>query len=484
MLNDKVARPIQESILALLVWDDKNGGMFARRLEPEVFDGDYEELARRVGRHWATYNRAPRGQIDELFTDLAKDKTGRGQTYSQLFIHLLELFQHGLNPTFLFDQVDKFERTQHLKRLTQNIAAAVSARGEDALDECETWLDDYRRKRVEASGKRRTAFEVDTVLSSLGSINREFDMGIGPLDRGYVIPARGELMALLATPGTGKSWGLVHIAKRALLRRRRVLYASCEMSTDVVMSRFYQSIFAVPKRTADSEVTRLLIEDDKIAGFSRERVQADFALLDSNAPTEVNLRMRNLGWMFKNIVTIGYAMGELTPAKLEAAIDHEATVYGFVPDMVMVDYLGIMKVDIRDIRNSVGQNAKDLRGLAQRRNIAMVIAQQVSREGKKAEDAGQLVDVQHTAEDWSLIGTSDVALTLSRTRLETDLGLIRLLTAKVRGEAAEYITLCTQDYPRGQFALDSHRLPSKYKDLRDAFAGKLEQEASRDDGEG
>lgn len=483
MLNDKVARPIQESILALLVWDDKHGGMFARRLEPEVFDGDYEELARRVGRYWATYNRAPRGQIDELFADYFKEETGRGLTYAQLFTHLLELYQHGLNPQFLFDNVDRFERTQGLKRLTQNIAEAVMARGEEALDDCELEIDTYRRRRIEASGNRRTAFDVEAVLGSLAGVSREFDTGIEPLDRGYVIPARKELMVLLATPGSGKSWSLVHLAKRALLRRRKALYVSCEMTADAVMARFYQSILGVPKRAADSEVTRILLDDGKVGGFTRERVQADFALLDDNAQTEISVRLRNLGWLFRNIVVLGYAANELTPAKLEAAIDHEAAVHGFVPDMVLVDYLGIMKVDNRDMRISMGQNAKELRGLAQRRNIAMVAAQQVSREGKNTEEAGRLIDVQHAAEDWSLIGTADIAITLSRTKLESELGLMRLLTAKVRGEQSQYTVLCTQDYPRGQFVLEAHRLPSKYKDLVKAFGEEIGRAQKEKDGE-
>jgi hypothetical protein len=254
------------------------------------------------------------------------------------------------------------------------------------------------------------------------------------------------------------------------------------MSADMVMSRFYQSILGIPRRASESEITRLLLNDDgKIGGFSRERVQVDFALLDSNALTELGVRLRNLGWMFRNIVAIGYAMGELTPAKLEAAIDHEATVHGFVPDMIIVDYLGIMKNDIRDLRNSIGQNAKDLRGLAQRRNIAMVIGQQVSREGEKAEEAGRLVDVQHTAEDWSLIGTSDIALTISHTKVEKALGLMRLLTAKVRSEKSEYTVLCTQDYQRGQFVLEAHRLPSKYKDLQKAFVASLDKDDKDND---
>mgnify|MGYP001595239919 CR=1 FL=1 len=481
MLNDKVDRKLQESILAVLVGDDEEGGKFARRLDPEKFDGDYEEVARRAGRYWATYNRAPKSQIDELFIDIAKDKTGRGLTYSQLFVHLLMAYQDGINTQFLFDSVDKFERKQDLKRLTQNISQAVQAKEEAALEECDKWIDDYRRQRVEAGGKRRTAFEVDSILGSLGKISREFDTGIGPLDKGYVIPARSELMALLGTSGSGKSWGLVHIAKRALFRRRKVLYVTCEMSPDAVMSRFYQSILAVPKRSSDADVTRFLLDDGKVAGFARERVQADFALLDSNAPTEVSTKLRNLGWMFKNIIVTGYSMGELTPARLEAALDYEATVHSFVPDMVMVDYLGIMKVDTKDMRISMGQNAKDLRGIAQRRNIAMVIAQQISREGKNVEEAGRLVDVQHTAEDWSLIGTADIALTMSRTKLESELGLMRLLTAKVRGEQSQYTVLCTQDYPRGQFVLETYRMPNKYKDLLKAFAQAQEGEATKDD---
>ncbi len=455
MLHDKVPTSSQESILALLLYDDAHGGTIASMVTPELFDGEYEEIARRVGRYWAKYNCAPKRQTDELFSDVFGEPTGRDLTYAQLFVHLLELHQNGINVTFLQDTVNRFTRTQRLKHLVVKLAEDVRARGEAALEDADKEMDTYRQQRVDGGSKRRTLFEVEAILASMSKNTKEFTTGIEPLDRGYVVPSRGELMVLLGTPGTGKSWGLVHIAKQAMLARRRVLYATCEMSPDVVATRFYQSILGVPKRRAESMVTSFKMDDGKFAGFDREAVQPEFALMDEYAQTEITVRMRRLEWVFRNLSIRGYAAGELTPGLLNAAIDNDVAMHGFIPDMVIVDYLGIMDVDKKDMRVSMGRNAVSLRGIAQSRGVAMVAAQQISREGKKAMDAGQDVDVQHTAEDWSLIGTTDVAITLSKTKLESELGLMRLLTAKVRGERAHYSVLCTQDYSRGQFALEA-----------------------------
>lgn len=481
MLRDKVPTTSQESILALLLYDDVHGGAIASMVTPELFDGEYEEIARRVGRYWAKYNCAPKRQTDELFADIFGDTAeGRSVTYAQLFVHLLELHQSGINVTFLQDTVNRFTRTQRLRHLVVKLAESMRTRGEDALEDADRDMDVYRQQRVDGGSKRRTLFEPEAVLANLSKNSREFTTGIEPLDRGNVVPTRGEMMVLLGTPGTGKSWGLIHFAKQAMLARKKVLYASCEMSADVVAARFYQAILSIPKRRMESVVTGFSYDDGKFAGFTREQVQADFALMDDYALDELTVRMRRFGWIFRNLSIRSYAAGELTPGLLNAAIDNDVAMHDFVPDMVIVDYLGIMDVDKKDMRVSMGRNAINLRGIASSKNIAMVAAQQISREGKKAMDAGQDVDVQHTAEDWSLIGTVDVAITLSKTKLEAELGLMRLLTAKVRGEKAHYSILCTQDYSRGQFALEATRIPSGYGDKLKTF-GKVQSSGKEAD---
>lgn len=471
-LSDTIGPRLQESLITLLIWDDTHGATVARLLSPEMFDGDYQEIARRVGRYWQQYNRAPAYQADELFDDLAD----KGETFANLFVHTLQLYQAGINPAFLLDTVHKFVRTRSLEQVAVNVLEQLQARGPDAVDEADAALDAYRRQRVAAASHGLTLFEVDTVLASLSNITREFDTGIEDLDKGYVLPARGELMVLVGVTGTGKSWGLTHLSKRAMARRRKVLYVTCEMSEGAVAARFYQSLLGVSRRPVESTVTRLMLDrDGKFAGFGRDKVESDFSLTDPSANLELTVRIRRMESTFRNLHIRGYAAQDLTVEKLEAAIDEDAATTGFVPDMVVVDYLGEMKLDPNNLRIMLGHTVKALRGLAQRRNLAIATAHQA---GRSAKDAGE-VDLQHIAEDWTIVGTADIVLTMTQTKLEAELGLMRLYTAKVRNEASHYTVLVTQDYTRGQFAIESKRLPSNYSRMVKEFENAQTREAQR-----
>lgn len=478
MLSNKVGRPIQESLLALLIYDDTHGGVVAKLLSPEMFDGDYADIARRVGDYWQSYNKAPGTQVDDLFADIFTERTGRDLTYGDLFVHLMQLHEEGVNAAFLLDSINKFTRFQNLKRLLTESAEKAQSLGEESLEDVDRAIDDYRKVKTNTIAPAVTLFDVEQILAHIQRRSTEFDTGIKELDKAYIGPARGTLFLILGPPGAGKSWSLIQIGKRALLRRKRVLYVSCEMDAYEVGSRFYQTILGLTTRQPNSLVTRLLYDDDgKFRGFERNEVKSDFSLMDDLAGVELAVRIRNLESMFSNLRIRRYPPGQLTPEMLDGVIDVDASTSGFVPDIILQDYIGIMKTDPKNLRITLGHNGIGLRGIAVSRNVAMVTAQQVSREGVKEQKAGREIDIEHTAEDWSLMGTADMALTMSQTKAEATLGLMRLFVGKGRNEAGRFSVLVSQNYAQGQFAVDSYRIPSGYTKAVDQFI--TEQENGR-----
>jgi KaiC/GvpD/RAD55 family RecA-like ATPase len=484
-LNDKVGRPIQESLLALLIFDEKHGSVVARSLSPEEFDGDYADIARRVGNYWSTYNKPPKMQVDDLFADIFTERTGRDQTYGDLFVSLMRLHEEGLNAEFLLDTIARFTRFQSLKRVLISSAELARAKGEDSLEEIDTALDNYRRLQIDrSSGEMLSLLDFEPILKHLQERSVEFNTGIKELDRNYIAPARGQLFLLLGTTGIGKSWGLIHLANRALIRRKRVLYITLEMDAAAVGARFYQALMAVSTRQSESLTTRFVFDEGQFAGFEQEQIKSDFLLFDEDtAHVELAVRVRNFEWMFKNLRIKRFAPGELTPELIEAVVDTEAASSGFIPDMIVVDYVGIMKVDPNNMRITLGHAGVGLRRIAVQRNIAMVTAQQASRVGISEQKAGREVDIEHTAEDITLINTSDTAVTMSQTKMEGELGLMRLLVAKMRGGKGRFTTLVTQDYTRGQFVVESHPLPSRYSKVLKEFNEELAREQESDDKE-
>ena len=148
------------------------------------------------------------------------------------------------------------------------------------------------------------------------------------------------------------------------------------------------------------------------------------------------------------------AWGEAVPAR-------EIT-EGFIPDMVCLDYVTILKLaDAKNMRQSIGANFEQFRALCIRRNVAGVTVGQLSKAGAEALMAG----AGNVAEDWSTIGTADITIAFSSTDAEKALGLGRCRVTNARDAEDNFGVLITQNYKMGQFCMDAVRLNGDYFDM-------------------
>lgn len=465
-LPGQIAKPIQESILALLIWDKgQDGAWFARVLPPEVYDGDYEEIARKCIAYWERYSRAPRGQIDELFADVFTERTGRDLTYGQLFVHLLEAYQSGINPQFLRDKVDAFRRTQQLKAMTQNIAQAVMARGEAALDDCEAALEQYRREARDATPNGLVGL-ADFSGWRDPERSAEFTFGVPALDALHIRPQRRTTSVALAGFKGGKSFALQGAAVANALHRRRVLLVSCELSAEQVQKRIWQRLLTGARHAGDTHEVLLFEGEGQDTTIVRKPIKPEFALDDPNVHTRIkDLRMweragrtyRRFGWIENNISIVHFAPGTATAA------DIEAHVMDCKPDMVIVDYLEEMRFSGKqEMRHQLRQHMRDLARLAHRYDIAVITAQQINRQGMK----GGNPDALDVSEDVGIARVADTELTI-RPVCE---GLVRIKVSAARSERQGQEVAVTQNLAMGNFCVDSRVVDADVSRAIEAFA--------------
>lgn len=491
-VKDRLEKPLQESLLALLAYDDKNGGVIAKLLNPSYFDGDYIDIATRCIDYHLKYKMAPKVHIDDLFGDmLVKRDDNRHLTYRYALTGLLKIVDEGINIKYLLDKVKEFVRLQRTRQVLLDATQRVSSKQEYALDEVDTILYEMLRARHETTSLGMRLREVDRMFDSMRRQGAEFKLGIPQLDDKNICPSRGTVMLVLGPSGVGKSWLMTHIGKASLTCRYKVLHVTLEMSEEQVAQRYLQSLFSVATRDARTTATRI----EEIKGSNKKYPDHEFKLGvempaqfkfynkgDDNfslAREELQTRFEWIGGKLDNLIIKQWASGGLTSRELSAHIDMLESIERFVPDIVIVDYLGIMKgsADPDKKRHVLGQNMVDLRSIAVERNMAMVVAHQVSREGARAE----LTENVHVAEDWSLIGTSDVILTISATKAERELGLCRLFVSKARSEKDGFGVVLTQNHALGQFVLDSIPMHSRYNGMLSKLQKDEEVEESSDD---
>ena len=475
---EKFAISLQQDLVTLLCHSDEHGKSVARIVNATFFEGDYRIIVERALSFWEQHKVAPKQHIADLLSNILEDpKDRRSLTYRRILIQMLEI-KDQINVDFVLRSMNQFIRMQRAKEIILQSAEQLDARGINGLEDVESLLNGFLKETKASLDAGLRLSDIDRILSYFENAHSEFSTGIKEFDRANIVPMRGKIMLLLAPTGYGKTWFLVQLGKMAFLQRKKVCHISLEIEAEEVAQRYYQAFFGAAKRDEVNKISTLKMDKkgnlDQIVSAS---VDLPFAFDSAAIREELQTRVGHFGTRAGNIIIKRFAMRSLTVEGLEAYLESLEAIENFVPDLVIVDYPGIMKTDAKNHRISLGRLVEDLRGVAQRRNFALAGAHQV---GRIAVDA-EMVKATHVSEDWSVIGTSDFVITYSQTAAEQRLGLARLYVSKARSEADKFGVLITQSYKTGQFVLESTRMSDTYAQLMEQMGAHNEPEDDADE---
>lgn len=476
-MSDKFSASLQENLITLLAYDDDAGKLVANLADINLFEGDYRTVADRCVKYWRVHNSAPKDHLPDLFDDFLDDvKNKKAPTIRRILSNMLGLSER-INTKYVLDKLRAFTRLQKMSGAIMQSYETISKHKELGIKEVEELWDKLLRAREIDFDSGLRLYEIDKVLNYFNSHFMEFKCGIKELDDNYIVPYRGGVLLFLGASGAGKSWFLIQIGKHAFLQRKRILHVTLEMGAEEVAQRYYQSFFACSKRNAKTKLAVLELDNfNRLEGLGQEELDVDFTLESKVAREELETRVTKLGTRIENLIIKRFPTRNLTVSQLAAYLDSLEVAENFIPDLLILDYIGIMNTDQSNHRISLGRTYESLRGLAVERNIACVTAHQISKRGAMAITAGS-TDV---AEDWSLIASSDQVITFSATDEEKAFGLGRIFVSKARSEKDKFGILLTQNYDIGQFCLNSVMLDNKYFDI---FKDTVGEYVEGDEGE-
>jgi replicative DNA helicase len=246
---------------------------------------------------------------------------------------------------------------------------------------------------------------------------------------------------------THNSFWLTAVGKAGIQHHKKVLHITLELSEEKTARRYVQSIFSLTKAEAGQIRTTCFNKDE----LGNTTIDFKEFIRDSVVAKRKQIHQRLLKMMkYPKLLIKEFPPNSLTTEHLGLYLDGLER-DGFKPDLLIIDYADLMKIDSESIRVDTGRLYRDLRGIAVSRKIALVTASQGNRES----DDAKLVNRKNVAEDWSKIGTADMVLTYSQTPQEFKLGLARIFVAKSRDEGDQYLALISQSYAIAQFCLDS-----------------------------
>lgn len=460
--NERLNGALQENILTVLCFDDENCKLIRAAVSPQLFESSvFREVAGHALDFIDQFGEAIKDHLpDHLEGILLGEDKRKADTYKRLVDNLYAT-KDSVNAEYVVSQLHKFVRMQKLK---DGVIKAVEALEDGRVDEAEVQLQETLKGQSISFEGGLNLGSLEDLMGILDTPEEEgFDLGIKELDDFGVIPRRKELLAFMAARGKGKSWFAIHAVKQAILQRWSSVVISLEMSERRYGARFLQSFFSISRRTAVSKVTRIINDEEgNISDLVQEEIERP-TMKDSNIRQVIAKRGKREFNKRAPLRFKAFPTKALNMAGLKAYLEGLERLEKFSPDLLVVDYPGLMNLDSKNLRIDLGNVVAELRGLAVERNMAVIILHQGNREAETA----ALVTGGMSSEDISVLATADTLLTYSQTLAEYKMGLARLFVEKARNEEAKQQILISQNYNVGQFCLDSASIHSEYWQLLD-----------------
>ena len=330
----------------------------------------------------------------------------------RFFVELDKLYKMDLGDSdYVLERLIKFGKTQAIKTVLQNKFEEVKQGKFDSfidsmikevgkvdqhllLDICEYFNEEEIKKRYQ-----KEAISQSVVSTGIPMLDRYLGGGLDI----------GELGAILAPAGVGKSAFLTALGCNALRNRKKVLHISCEISKIKTARRYDMNLLGKPK-------DYLFSHPKKVRKFL----------------TQFHRILKS------NLLIQFYPTKTATVSTIDSLLMMLKTTKDFQPDLVIIDYAAILKPTFINASRPdlmIGDIFERTRGLSAKYQTRIWTAAQTNRQGLSKE----VVTLADLGESWEQAKISDVVLALCQTDEEYANDAMRIFGAKNRDNAKNFI---------------------------------------------
>lgn len=395
-----LGKPFQEKILQALLVDRQWASQINEVIDVDYFD--YAHLKLLAKNYLGYYKKYKEFPSFDLMTSIVKDdyKNEKDAIVKDQILEFLKKVRRNEDLGdlgFVKEKTLDFCRKQSLKQALHDSVDLIHT------DKYETIADVLKKalsKGVAHSPGLDIASDIDARYSQ--TYRRTIPTGIPELDNRKILnggSGAGELNVVIAPTGVGKSHVLVHIGAQAILRGKNVIHYTFELRERQVGIRY------------DSHLCGI----DSLDCFDHRQEIKDF--YEKNAGTLGRLRIKE------------YPTGTATVNTIRAHIEklsHE----GIKPDMVIIDYAGIMRSTERyDLpRMELKKIYEELRDFAMELDVPVWTACQSNKEGSDSD----IVGLTNMSEAYGQAHICDFVIGVARKEAQKATGYGNMFIAKNR----------------------------------------------------
>lgn len=507
--RSKVDVSKESLILTGLIVSDKICASLLPFVDPIYFQVEYiQDVVKWVKDFYNSYKSAPGLHLRNIFdSQKAKIDEDKANLISEFLARLSEKYEDNksINEGYVIDEGKKYIKARAIAHKANNAMRLVEA---GRIDQAEAEITAYKGVSKSTSSwfnpfnfqdiNKAMDYESAKVLSFPGKLGEL----IGDLERGY-------LLAVLGPAKRTKTWWLLEMAMLGILQRKRVMLFSLEMNANRIMRRIFQRLLSTTPSSEESFIAypcfdcesnqkgecRRSERTNKITLVDNEGMLPEYTpfmkyqpctycrdnSIDGYVPATWYTTLKrpgfNLKSVRKHILSFNKQFGGLwnfrgksyprfsaSISDLKRDADILESIEGFVPDIVIVDYEGILRSDLGrgEERDKVNDTWMKLAGWAEERNCLVVTATQAGKWSWSKTN----VESHDTSEDYRKNANVDVMLSISQTREEKNTGRARIAVVEHRDrffDESRHVTVL-QQIGAGQPFLDSEFCESKDSD--------------------
>lgn len=409
----------QQEIIGMLLMDETFLIQSLQLIKPKYFvEKTHEIICSVLFDHFQSYKSKP-SKVEIM--EQVRKRYPENEMYNTLVGGELEFltsnYISGLSSReFCLEQITYFAKKQALR-------TAIAASLDDLKDDTKDSFDKIEKRFREAFMVDRS-FDLglnyyETLEERYERMQKQLESkevfltGFPSIDNGLAAGGmcRGEMGAIVAHSGVGKSLMLVKIAVQNLMRGKKVLYVSLEMDQDKIAKRFDAQL-------ACHNINSLLENKDTIIHTLKDDIK------DSVDKKLLIIKQFPAGACDVNMIRGFCATLEL---------------HGFKPDLILVDYLGEMKDDpIRKTYENRQIAVRDLRGFAVESKTCLLTAVQPNRSGKFDNKSAELISEEHLSESFGIVRPLDFLWSINQNIEEKALNVGRMHVIKHRDGKSKY----------------------------------------------
>jgi archaellum biogenesis ATPase FlaH len=405
---------LEQVILRNVLTNDEYMRKVLPFIQPDYFQGVYNQLFKQAGTFVAKYNKLP--NLDAFKIEIDQSDKFNDDQYQAAMEILPNLFvDETSDEKWLEDTTEKWCQDRAIHNAIMESISIIDGKHSTLTKNA---LPDLLSKALGVS------FDTNIGHDYIENVDQRYDFYHEdeeriPFDLDYFnkitkggLPNKTLNIALAGT-GVGKSLFMCHVAGNALAQGRNVLYITMEMAEERIAERIDANLLNIPL--------------DQISNISKPVLTSKIDDLASRTNGKLIIKE--------------YPTGSAHSGHFRALLNELKLKKNFVPELIFIDYLNICSSSrMKAMGGSINSYtyikaiAEELRGLAVEFNVPVVSATQTTRSGFSSSDPG----LEDTSESFGLPATADLMFALISSEELEALGQIMVKQLKNRYNDPNY----------------------------------------------